>query len=233
VRATLATLMISLLVLASTFGAVDDCNGQEKAQSKPPIAPVRKSAAAPVPAFDAEREAEALAFVRQHHPELATVLEALKPMNPSEYRKAIVELSQVGRTLAEVKVRNPKRYELALDAWKTKSRVELLAAQLAGAPGEELKSQLRLAIEAKLDVEIRRQRFELEQAEAAAKKARESLDRLENHRDSVVEARFRALQPKKPSKAKKPAETRPAVTPSNPSSASPSSRPANPSREDR
>ena len=32
--------------------------------------------------MDAVLEADALTFVREHHPELAKVLEALKPMNP-------------------------------------------------------------------------------------------------------------------------------------------------------
>ena len=204
----------------------DDEDGSKPGKKKvaPPAAPVasiRKSAATPAPAFDLEREADALAFVGEHHPELATVLAALKPMNPAEYRKAIGELSQVGRTLADLKSRNPKRYELALDAWKAKSRVELLAAQLAGAPSEELRSQLRLAIEARLDAEVRRQRFELQQAELTARKAREAIDRLENNRETLIESRLRALQPKKASKLKKPAPTPDPASP-------PSNKPANP-----
>ena len=219
-RVRFATLPIPLLFGAVVaLGSDGDGVGSKQAKDKAtspaaPVASIRKSAATPPPAFDPGREADALAFVREHHPELATVLDALKPMNPAEYRKAIGELSQVGRTLTDLKARNPKRYELALDAWKAKSRVELLAAQLDGAPGEELRSQLRLAIEAKVDVEIRRQRFELEQAELAAKKAREAIDRLETNRDSVIEARFRALQPKKNPKPKKtPAPNKPANPP--------------------
>ncbi len=221
-RVFLIILVAASLFLSTAFGADDEKKGEKtKGQGKTPpaapIAPVRKSAATPAPEVDAAREADALAFVREHHPELATVLETLKPMNRAEYRKAINELSQVSRTLAEIKGRNPKRYELVLDGWKAKSRVELLAAQLAGSPSEELRSQLRSAIEAKVELEIARQRSDIEQAEAAAKKARESLDRLEKNRDSIVEARFRALQPKKPAKSKKPATpTKPAVpTPSN------------------
>ena len=149
----LPTILAASLFLSTAFGADDDkgekTKGQGKTPSSAPIAPIRKSASAPPVEFDAAREADALAFVRQHHPELATVLEALKPMNPAEYRKAILELSQVSRTLAELKARNPRRYELVLEGWKAKSRVELLAAQLAGAPSEELRSRLRSAIEVK------------------------------------------------------------------------------------
>jgi hypothetical protein len=231
----LTLLIAPFLVLAAAVGADDEKGEKSKGKAKSPAAPiasVRKSASAPVPEVDAALEADALAFVREHHPELATVLEALKPMNPAEYRKAIAELSQVSRTLAELKSKNPRRYELILDGWKAKSRVELLAAQLAGSPSEELRSQLRSAIEAKVEAEILRQRYELEQAEAAAKKARENLDRLEKNREAIVDARFRALQPKKLAKVKKPASATKAA-PTNP--ANPANPPArtNPNGEDR
>ncbi len=167
-------------------------------------------------AVDAGSEALALGFVREHHPELASVVEALRPKNPAEYAKAIGELSGVARSLALTRERNPKRYAVALAAWKAQSRVELGAARLASEPTEERLSELRLAIEAKVDTDVARQRFELEQAEAAAKKARAALDRLETHRDEVVEARLRALRPRKnPAKikAKPKSKTEAAVTP--------------------
>ncbi len=156
------------------------------------------------PEAQARAETEALAFVREHHPELATVVEALKPMDPAEYRKAIGELSGVARSLAPLRERNPRRHAIALDEWKARSRVELLAARLAGAPTEEKLSELRLAIEAKVAADIARQRFDLEQAEAAAKRARSALDRLETHRDEIIEARLRALRPKKAAVKAKP-----------------------------
>lgn len=181
---------LPLLAVTLALGADGDGKGKEKGATDGPASSWEApSAATP--------EAQAMAFVGEHHPELARLLEPLKAKNPAEYRKAVGEISQVARNLAEVKRRNPRRHELALDAWKTKSRVELLAARLAGAPFEEIRSQLRTAIEAKVDAEVARQRFELAQAEANVRKLRESLDRLENHRDAVVEARFRALQPKK------------------------------------
>ena len=213
--ASLVFLIGPLLLTASVAGGDGD---RDKVETpKPSAAPARKVARPSPPELDPDREADALAFVREHHPELATVVQALKPMNPAEYRKAIAELSQVSRTLAEVKARNPRRYEVHLEHWKAKSRVELLAAQLAGSPSEELRSQLRLAIEARVDAEIARRRFDLEQAEAAARKAREALDLLENHRDTVVENRFLALQPRKSARSKKAAgSTKPAQTPAKP-----------------
>jgi hypothetical protein len=181
-----------MLAVAFALGADGEGQDQDKAAKISPAPAWKPSPMAPI-----EREAETMAFVLEHHLELGKVIGSLKARNQAEYRKAIGELSMVARNLADLKTRNPKRYELALDAWKARSRVELLAAQLAGSPTEELRSQLRTAIESKVDAEIRRQKFDLAQAEENARKLRLSLDRLENHRDEVVEARYRALQPKK------------------------------------
>ncbi len=207
------TIMIGLAT-AGAIAADGDDDGKPAARTSP-VPPARKSADPAVP-FTPDREAEAMAFVRLHHPELASVLEVLKPMDPAEYRKAVVELSQVARSLAEVRARNPRRYEIALDTWKARSRVEMLAAQLAGAPTDERNSQLRAAIEARVDSEIRRHRFDMEQAEAAARKAREAIDRLEANRGAVVEARLRSLQPKKSARPRRGESARPAAEPTRP-----------------
>jgi hypothetical protein len=144
---------------------------------------------------DDEAEAAALAFVRENHPELAALLAQLKPMKPEEYRRAVRELAQVSRSLAETKTSNPKRYELALDSWKAKSRVELLAARLASAsgPSPELESQLRQAVEAQIDAEVRTLRFDKAAIEERLRRLNETLDRLETRRDSVVETRVQNL----------------------------------------
>jgi hypothetical protein len=231
-KSSLVCLTIGFVLLLAASVRSDDRKPAEKAQPGPKGSetPARKAALPSPPAITPENETEAIGFVREHHPELAKVLEVLKPMNPVEYRKAIAELWQVSRSLNDLKTRNPKRFEVALDVWKAKSRVELLAAQLAGAPSEELRSQLRTAIETKVDAEIHRQRFDLEQAEAAAKKARETLGRLETNREAIIEARYRALAPKKPARPKKTTESQPAVTPTSTPTSNP---PAHPTGEDR
>ncbi len=91
-------------------------------------------------------------------------------------------------------MRNPKRYELSLNAWKARSRIELLTAKLASAQGSnpELESQLRRAVEDQFESEVRQQTFERDQAEERLKKLKENLDRLESRRDSLIESRYKA-----------------------------------------
>ena len=143
-------------------------------------------------------------------PALAKVLGPLKTTNPTEYRKAIVDLASETRKQAELRVRNPARADLALEDWKARTHVELVAAQLASTPTAERASELKQAIEARVDVTIRRHQFEVDQDEAAVVKLRERLAQAEANRDKArvalekaeasraakVENRYRALLPK-------------------------------------
>jgi hypothetical protein len=139
------------------------------------------------------REAAVLEFVRANHPELADLLEQLKAMKPDQYERAISELSQVSRTLANLKRNDDRRYPLALEVWKAKSRAELLTAQLVGTPVAELEGQLRAAVENQIAAEIRQQRLERELVEARLRRLDETLKRLESRRGELVESRYKAL----------------------------------------
>lgn len=150
---------------------------------------------------DDETQAEntAMAFVRENHPELATLLVQLKPMKPDEYRKAVRELAMVSKSLATLKTNNPRRYAAALDTWKARSRVQLAAAHLSNAntlgstAASELESQLREAVEAQVDAEIRQAKVDKQVVEERARKLAENLARLEAKRDSAVESRVQSL----------------------------------------
>jgi hypothetical protein len=183
--------LAALVLAASALAYEGPDDDRDKAKSQP----VARKAANPEGSPTPDAEAAALAFVRENHPELAGLLEQLKPMKPAEYERAVRELATVSRNLAVLKARNPRAYELGLDAWKARSRVELLTAKLASTPGPspELESQLRRAVEDQLDSEIRQQKFERDQVEARLKKVRENLDRLESRRDSIIESRYQAF----------------------------------------
>lgn len=145
-------------------------------------------------AVSEERESAALAFVRQHHPELVFLLEQLKAMKPAEYDRAILELFQTNKQLTNLKQRDSKRYELALEAWKAKSKAQLLAARWVSEPSEALEGQLRDALGHQIDVEVRQQKLEKELLEARLKKTEETLKRFENNRDKLLESRLQALK---------------------------------------
>lgn len=182
-------ILIPILILVALLST----SGPSLAQG-PASARKAKAAAPSRPAFSPEREAAALVFVRRHHPELLTLLERLKPMNGTEYEKAIVDLFVVSETVADLQQRDPRRAELAIEAWQARSRVRLLAAQVAADPGKaDRESELRQALEAQIDVEIRQQKYEREQAEARVRKLGDTIGKLERERSGLVEARMRGL----------------------------------------
>lgn len=191
--------MLAGLVVALSFVVAPDLRAQERGGVpflKPvagPTGPVERKAIrmAKALSFTPDREAAARSFVARHHVELGGLLDRLSAANRPEYERAIVELFQVSESLAELQGRDPKRYELARDAWQARSRVQVLTARLSGENDPELVSQLRTAIEGQLDVELRRQRHELELAEARARRSREAIDRLERNRKQLVDNRVR------------------------------------------
>jgi hypothetical protein len=147
----------------------------------------------PAPAFSPEREDAALGFVREHYPELASLLDRLKPMNRDEYEKAIVELDDVREALAKLQQKDPERSDLALRAWKARSQVELLVAQLARTPSRRLEKQLRQAVRDQIEVELLQQRYERDQAEARLRKLNDAVEQMEKSRDRQADARYEAL----------------------------------------
>jgi hypothetical protein len=200
-RSVVEPILRGLVIVALAFVVLTSVAA---AQNDARPAPKKANAAVPRP----DDEDVALAFVRENHPPLAELLAQLKPMKPTEYQKAIRELAQVSRTLGDLKQRDPKRYESGLNAWKARSRVELLSARLASGPGPnaELESQLRHAIEDQVDQEILRLKFEREMAEERLKRVKENLERAESHHDQMVQNRYK-IQLKAAEKAREKSTT--------------------------
>lgn len=145
--------------------------------------------------IEPDREAIARRFVEAHHPELGALLERLKPMNPAEYAKAIDELAAVSRSLETMKARDPRRYELSLEIWKARSRVDLLTARLISRrePSSLLEQRLRDAVAAQVDAEARRLAHDRDLAAARLARLNENLGRLEDDREAVVSQRLERI----------------------------------------
>jgi hypothetical protein len=202
-RKTLATALV-LISAASLAALADDpapagkrARSSAKTTATAPVRGARSDRAAKdtePPAAD--REQAALQFVRENHPELADLLELLKTMKPEQYQKAIAELWQTSRSLANLKKNDERRYAAALDVWKARSRTELLAAQLAGAPGAGRESQLKAALENQMAAELRQHRLDRELMQERMRKLDALIERLETKRDDLVESRLQTLMKK-------------------------------------
>lgn len=107
-------------------------------------------------------EGAARAFAKDHHPELAALLDQLQKSAPEEYAAAIAELESSRRRVEGLKRLQPGDYELGLEEWKVMSRIRLRLARMAETDDPREDKELRALVKQLLDVRQRALRAERE-----------------------------------------------------------------------
>jgi len=171
----LATLVFLFLLVSGTAWG----QGKEVAKKAPPI--------------PAEREAAAIQFIEQHQPELVRLLNHLRKSDPRQYQRAVRELMRTVERLNQTKQRDPQRYELELQLWKTRSRIDLLAAQWQMHPSDELRERLRAAVAQQLSQQRRLLTIERERLAQRQEKIDAQLQTLGTQPDAEIDRRVRNL----------------------------------------
>ncbi len=154
-----------------------------------------KAKAAPV---SAEREAAALEFVKEHQPELARLLEYLRRKQPRQYQRAIRELARTADRLKLSRERDPRRYELELQAWQVRSRIDLLAARWQVQPDEKIKERLRAAITEQMTLQKQILERERDKVAQRLKTVESQLERLDQMGPAEMERRLKAATEGRP-----------------------------------
>lgn len=149
----------------------------------------KKNATAMTP----EREAAALSFVAQHHPELDVLLAHLKSADSAEYARAIRDISRAREKLEQSRTRDESRYEIELQQWSNQSRIDLLAARIKMAPTDEHRAQLRTLLEERVELKASLLRLERDRLEERLLKTEQQLKTLAASRDSQVDNQLRAI----------------------------------------
>jgi hypothetical protein len=194
----------SLILLCTAAGAIsiaaaDELSRDKKAAEKP--ADAKESA---LPNFSAEREAAALTFVRQNHPELASLLTAMSKKNPAQYQNAVRDLYKTSERITNLRSKDSRRADLELDVWKHQSRINLLAARLRTADSPKLRDDLRKAVADKVDASTRRLEYDVVEARARVEKQEKALQSLKDKREKSIENLYQAsLRSAKPTKKEK------------------------------
>ena len=147
---------------------------------------------AKVPPVSADREAAALEFVKEHQPELARLLEYLRHKQPRQYQRAVRELARTADRLKMTRERDPRRYELELQAWQVRSRIDLLAARWQVQPDEKIKERLRAAIVEQIALQKQILEREREKVTQRLKTVESQLDKLTNSEQAELERRLKA-----------------------------------------
>ena len=140
------------------------------------------------------REAAALAFVREHHSELQSLLSSLKERQPKQYQAAIRDLFRHSERLANIQEKDAARYDLELRLWKQQSRVQLLSATVLMNPqNEAAKAKLKQALVEQL--QLRRETLALERAQLAKRlqKLDEQIEHAGGDIDAAAERQLQAI----------------------------------------
>jgi hypothetical protein len=162
-------------------------DSKSPANSKRPAAKEKTKEKPNLPAFSEERAIAALAFVREHHPEVADLLDRLKTNRPAQYRKAVRELSHTIQRLAQWKERDPQRHGLELRLWKLQSKAQLLSARATMSGSVVDESELRQVLAEQIDVRIALIKLQRDGAVRRVQDLENQIARLTAGRDATVQ----------------------------------------------
>jgi hypothetical protein len=184
-----------VLALASVVVAQSQSGAPAAPNSAPPRGSgnAKKDKARPPLAVTPEREAAVMTFVQRNHAELADLLASLEASQPQEYERAVREIFRTTERLALVQERDPLQYELEIAVWTAQSRAQLLVARLNMGESDELKRQLRAALDAQADAKLALLKHERQKvADRLAKMDRE-IANFEGDREDVLERQLQVL----------------------------------------
>ncbi len=207
-------LLLTALVLMASPGLADDKADKAKQDRAKNAAKVERASAraqAPVSPITPEREAAALAFARENHAELASLLDGLKRNAPKEYQAALIDLDRAVDRIGKLKDKSPDRYEFELADWKITSRIRLLAARLTMSSDPIVEVELRTALRERLDLRLAAQRAERDRLQGRVTKLDQQIEEMASKADATIEKQFLELRktlPTRPTtktKPKKPA----------------------------
>lgn len=203
-HSVLKTLLLLIACVAIVPSFADDKPASRKQPQTTSTEPVSEAA-----------EKTALGFARAQHPELATLLDALRRSNQPAYQAALRDVSRDAERLNKLAERDADRHQLSLRIWNLDSRIRLEIARLSMSSDAEVESRLRPMIEerqaarlALLDFDYQRQKERLDKlSEQLTATRQSSADRVAAEIDRLQ--RLIASRSKTRKAASKSSRTRP------------------------
>ncbi len=185
-RVSLATILLLLLwgpVLAQSDGP---------AAKSPNKSPRKK--VTPRPPLTAAQEKQALGFARQHHSELAGLIQRLKSAKQKrQYRRAVAELFRTFEKLERVRKSNPERHGFLLGMWQLDSQARLLLAQSMMRPDPALDKRLRQTLRKRAELKQQMLTRDRDRSRVKISKLEKQLRSLDDL-DAVAERELQRLK---------------------------------------
>jgi hypothetical protein len=148
--------------------------------------------------LSAQQQQSALEFVKEHHPQLNTLINRLKNRDPAEYHKALTDVFRTYERLERMQERDRPRYEVELKLWKVNSRIRLLAARMAADQAADqsptLESQLRHLLSERTDLRLQQLALERERLNSRIERIDSQAAQLSSEREAVIDREVERLQ---------------------------------------
>jgi len=180
--------LVGLCLWAGTIHAqnpVDVTVKKTNAASREPKTRTR-AAAKPLKPVDARTRAAALKFAREHHPELANLLQILRKADAQNYKMAISELALHSERLARLADRKDERYPVSLDLWKLDSRIRLAVARLTMAGDDEIDAKIRPLLVERSSLRLSLLQLEAKRQTTRLQKLNEQIATLSTEPDAKI-----------------------------------------------
>lgn len=194
---------VTLLVVWNAPTAFSDGPAPKKAAVRAAASP--KSSEKPT----GQQEAAALEFAKEHHPQLATLVRRLKRQDPAEYAEAINDLLTAHERISRWQQRQPARYHVELDLWRTDSRIRLVAARMATDDRPALEKELRSLLNQRTDLRLSQMKLERDRLAERIERLDASIDQTTENRAEAVDRELERLLRKVKSHSKVKAAAEP------------------------
>ena len=143
-------------------------------------------AAAELERLSPAREAAALAFASEQHPELSYLLLQLRNNSHLEYYQGVREVDRARERLQRTKERSSELYEIELRVWRLDSRIQLLAARLAMTENSSLEDELKNLLRERVAVRLEQMKFERERSATRIERLDRAIAESTEHPDEVA-----------------------------------------------
>lgn len=181
--------------------------------------------------FFQNRRDAVLEFVGKHFPELQTSLIKSEKKYPSKFRSAIYRIGKEVSRLNALEVDRPEKFELAVEQWKLKTKIEIKIARHAKKENDEqLKERLRPLVEKMLNNRVAIMEIDRRYIVQRLSHIDKNLQRLQDHLPRAVEHNLSTFQDsidKIRAKQKKKSKGSKSLSGSNPQSSQPPQRKPN------
>ncbi|MBL8814483.1 MAG: hypothetical protein JNL58_00530 [Planctomyces sp.] len=138
-------------------------------------------------------ESRVLEFAKEHHPELAGLLEQLRTSRSKEFNKAMRELSGQVQKLDRIRERTPARFEHELGLWKNESQTRLLVARWVMSQDPELEKEIRGLLKQRHEMKLTQLKLDRDKLTERLKALETQVETAESDPDAQIEEEWKKL----------------------------------------